>query len=200
MFWNTSFPTGVQNVSAATIIDFDEAAIFLETCNRGYGKCHISSRVNEEGPYNHSAKYTITAAIRGGVQGGCFVEFLLRTGTSIMDTHDFLERIITGPGGIGPAGVGGVPMHTFICDNLSAHHSPLITQLLNHHGHHLTFRAPYNPWDGPIEYFFNTLQLELSLQLYNIRTPRELELAIHQICQRANGRFAGYFAHCGYSP
>ena len=125
----------------------------------------------------------------------------LRTGTTILDTYDFINNVINGPNGIGDAGgAAGTPMHTFVCDNLTSHHSPLISQLVNQHGHHLVFRAPYNPWDGPIEYFFNYLQMELSLLLYRIRTPQELQLAINQICQGANGEFGRYFAHCGYDP
>ncbi|CAB9525377.1 expressed unknown protein [Seminavis robusta] len=197
-FWNYPYPTGIAGTSRSTIIDWDEAGVWVETTNRGYGKCFIGSRAREEGPYNHSQKYTLTAAIRGGPGGGCFVNFALRAGTSVMDTHDFLEDIINGPGGIGVGGGGNTC--TFICDNLAAHHSPLIAYLLNSNGHRLVFRAPYNPWDGPIEYFFNYIQQQLSLELHNVTTGQELEQAIYQICQRANGEFDGYFAHCGYAP
>ena len=77
-----------------------------------------------------------------------------------MDTYDILNDIIVN---IGNGGIGGaVATHTFICDNLTSHKNPLIAMLINNHGHHLVFRAPYNPWDGPIEYFFNYVQLELS--------------------------------------
>ena len=89
-FWNSPHPVGIQGTSRSTIIDWDEAAIFLETTNRGFGKCHITTRVNEEGPYNHSHKYTLTAAIRGGANGGCWINFELRTGTTILDTFNFL--------------------------------------------------------------------------------------------------------------
>ena len=154
--------------------------------------------MQEEGPYNHSTKYTITAAIRGGVNGGCWYTFNARPGTTIMDTHDFLEDIIIGPGGIGAG--GGANTNTFICDNLSAHHNPLIRMLVNHHDHRLMFRAPYNPGDGPIEYFFNTLQQQLSLELHNVRTAADLQQAIQRIVQHTGGRFDLYFNHCGYDP
>ena len=71
-FWHGPHPVGIFGTSRSRIIDFDEAAIFLETIGRSYGKCHISTRVNEPGPYNHSEKYTLTAAIRGGPNGVCW--------------------------------------------------------------------------------------------------------------------------------
>ena len=122
--------------------------------------------MNEVCPYNHSDKYTLTAAIRGGVAGGCWVDFQLKSGTTVLDTYNFLNTLITNLGDGGVAGT--VPTHTFICDNLTSHKNPLIALLINNHGHHLLFRAPYNPWDGPIEYFSNYVQLELSLMMYRI--------------------------------
>ena len=199
-FWNAPYPFGIAGTSRSTIIDFDEAAIFIESTNRGYGKCFLSTRAREEGPYNHSQKYTITGAIRGGVQGGCWVDVALRTGTSVVDTHDFIQNIIQqiGQGGVNAAGINNT--HTFICDNLTAHHNPLIHLLINNNQHRLVFRAPYYPVDGPIEYFFNTIQQQLTLELYRVRTPQQLRQAIIDICQRTSGRFDNYFAHCGYAP
>ena len=90
MFWNDSYPFGINGTSCSTIIDFDEAAIFLRSTSRGYGKCFLSTRARESGPYNHSEKYTIPAAIHGGANGGCWLEMDLRTGTAVIDTYDFL--------------------------------------------------------------------------------------------------------------
>jgi hypothetical protein len=123
-FWNSPYPYGINGTSRATIIDFDEAAIFLESSNRGYGKALIATLCREEGPYNHSQKYTITAAIRGGANGGCWIDFQLHSGTTVIDTHDFIQGIINGANGIGFG--GPTNRHTFICDNLASHHNLLI--------------------------------------------------------------------------
>jgi hypothetical protein len=168
-FWNDPYPYGIFGTSRSTIIDFDEAAIFVETTNRGFGKCYINRRAREEGPYNNSEKFTITAAIRGGPGGGCWVDLALRTGTGVMDTYDFLDTIINGPNGLGQGGVNAIGIdntQTFICDNLAAHHNPLIHLLVNNNQHRIVYRAPYYPCDGPIEYFFNFLQQQLTLELY----------------------------------
>ena len=104
-----------------------------------------------------------------------------------------------GQGGVNAA-TGQNNTHTFICDNLTSHHNQLIRVMIENNQHRLVFRAPYYPVDGPIEYFFNTIQQELTRELYNVRTGAELHQAIVQICQRTHGQFDNYFAHCGYAP
>jgi hypothetical protein len=138
-FWNQPYPFGINGTSRSTIINFDEAAIFIETTNRGYGKCYINRRYTEEGPYNHSEKYTFTAAIRSGPNGGCWVDVDLRPGTGVIDTYDFLQNIVNqlGVGGMNAAGVDNT--HTFMCDNLAAHHNALIVLMLNNNQHRLVF-------------------------------------------------------------
>jgi hypothetical protein len=201
-FWNDPYPFGIAGTSQSSIIDFDKAALFVETTNRGYGKCYIGHRATEEGPYNHSEKYTITAAIRGGANGGCWIDVSLRTGTDVMDTYDVLQMIINQLGQGGVNDVTGIDnTQTFICDNLAAHHNTLIRLLINNNQHCLVFRAPYYPCDGPIEYFFNYLQQQLTLELYNVRTGDDLRQAVAHICQRTNEHFdSSYFEHCGYTP
>lgn len=198
VFWNQPHPAGINGIIGATTIDFDEAAIFLETTNRGCGECHISSRVNEEGPCNHSEKCTITAVIGGGLHGGCWIEFQLRAGVTALDTHDFLEDVISSLGDGGVAGT--VPSHMFICDNLTNHWSALISLLINNHGHHLVFGAPHNPWDGPIECFFDYLQLELSVETHKITCSNQLQQAINKIVQQSGGVHDRHFAHCVAVP
>jgi hypothetical protein len=85
-FFHDPYPFGITGTSRANIIDWDEAAIFIETTNRGYRKCYLSRRVSEEGSYNHSQKFTLMAAIRGGPNGRCWVDMSIRTGTTVMDT------------------------------------------------------------------------------------------------------------------
>jgi hypothetical protein len=168
-FWTMPYPNGIFGTSLSRIINFDEAAIFLETTNRGYGKCYISTRAREEGPYNHSEKFTLVAAICGGVNGGCWIDIELHSGTTVLDTYNFIWSVINNLG-VG----GGGNTHTFICDNLSSHHHPIIRLAIENDQHRLIFRAPYYPVDGPIEYFFNHLQQQLTLELYNITNHQEL--------------------------
>jgi hypothetical protein len=127
----------------------------------------------EEGPYSHSQKFTLTAAIRGGPNGGCWIDVSLWPGTTTMDTYDFLQNIIN------QLGMGGINAttgtHTFICDNFTSHKSPIVHLLVNSNQHRLIFRAPYYPCDGPIEYFFNHLQQQLSLEMYRVKDVADLQ-------------------------
>ncbi|CAB9502732.1 expressed unknown protein [Seminavis robusta] len=194
VFWNHPYPFGVKGTSRSRIIDWDEKSIFVETVKRNYA--YIGSRAPQVGPYE---KYTLTAAIRGGVHGKCWFDFFLRTGApSVLKTYDFLDAVINGPGGIGEGGDDNT--HTFICDHRSVHHNPLIVMVINNKRHRHLFRAPYYHCDGPIEYFFNHVQQLLALELHNIQTGQQLEQAIGGICQRAAGFSDNYFAHCGYAP
>ena len=52
-----------------------------------------------------------------------------RAGTSAEDFNDFIDDVVNGPAGIGPAG-GAVPQVTFIWDNLVAHHSALVVNIV----------------------------------------------------------------------
>ncbi len=58
-FWSHAYPMGILETPRHTIVDFDEAGIFLETTNRGYGKCFIGKDLNEEGPYSRSRKFKL---------------------------------------------------------------------------------------------------------------------------------------------
>lgn len=198
-FWNDPCPHGIAGTSRARITDWDEAVIFVETTNGGHGKTHISTRCREEGPYNHSENFTLTAAIRGGATGGVWLDVSLRSGTRVMDAHDFLQGIIhqLGQGGM-VAGTDNT--HTFICDNLTSHKNPIIRLLVDNNQHRLAFRAPHCPVDGPMELFFNHLQQQLSVELHTVRTAVDSQQAIIQICQRTQGQFDRHFSHCGCAP
>jgi hypothetical protein len=40
-YWNMNYPYGIADIERDEIIDLDEAAFFLETCNRDFGECFI---------------------------------------------------------------------------------------------------------------------------------------------------------------
>ena len=136
-----------QGLDPQFTIDFDEAGIFIETTDRGYAKVANGNYAREEGPYGHSAKYTIAMAICGIAQGSRCVNVEVNAGT-VADTVSFVSQVIADL----PPGGG---QYTFLCDNLSSHKHPLVAGTIYHSGHRLLFRPPYCPWLGPIEYVFN---------------------------------------------
>jgi transposase len=128
-------------------------------------------------------------AISGNFLGRRWLTFELKKGTTIYDTITFLQEMMND--------LGQPYRHTFLCDNLSSHTNGLVRHVVHQGGHHLLFRPPYNPRDGPIEYVFNRLQHELAIQLHKIGNQRELEQAVYNIIQDI-ASFENYFIHCGY--
>jgi hypothetical protein len=132
-------------------------------------------------------------AVSADPNGERWVNFVRKPGTSIFDFATFIQRIVDSL----PPGTAA-RWRCFIMDNLSAHHSILITQIIHAVGHRIVFRAPYYPIDGPIEYVFNTIQQELTCELYRVNNNADLERVIQQIINRMTD-FQRYFLHCGYT-
>ena len=143
------------------MVDFDQAAIFVETTARGIGKAHFSRRVIEEGPYGHSAKLTLTMAVCGS--GERFLTLEEKAGTSTLDTVNFLEEVMDGleDGNEGRR-------RCFLAENLILHKHPLVCNTVFARGHRFLFRPPYAPWIAPIEYVFNVIQCMITLEMHNI--------------------------------
>ena len=190
-YWNLPYPFGIADIPKDDWIDFDEAAIFVETANRKIGKMRIGQRVREEGPYNHTEKFTLTFAISGDVNGERWVDFDWRSGTSINDTYEFILRILES---IGP----GTPerRRCFTMDNLLSHVNPAVLNLIVAWGHRYVLRAPYYPVDGAVEYVFNTIQHELTIRLPLIKDSYDLRREINNIIANIDN-FVRYFLNVG---
>lgn len=192
VFWTQPYPYGISDISYHDMIDWDEAGIFIETTDRGYGKVYVGNRCREEGPYNHSQKYTLTLAIAGSVQGERWLKFEAKSGTGLLDVVDFIGEILEElPNG------NEHRRRCFTCDNLISHKDPIVRQLIYAHGHRLCLRAPYNPRDGASEYVFNTIQQQLTLRMHTITNREQLEEAINEILLGIY-TFCPYFEHINY--
>ena len=191
LFWNRNYPIGRADINSEDMIDLDEAGIFLETCNRKHGKGYIGCRIREEGPYNHSEKYTITMAIAGSQQGERYYDLERKAGTTTAAFLTFVQNVIAT---VGP----GTPARRrcFTMDNLLAHKHPAVIGCILTSGHRVLFRAPYYAVDGPIEYFFNTLQHELTVALPRVRNPGDLHFEVNRIIA-GTPNFCNYFTSLG---
>jgi len=185
---NENYPYGVADSNREDWIDWDECAIFLESADRSNGKVFIGKDMNEERPYGHSQKYTLTMAIGGNQEGDRWLDFQVKAGTTVYDTVAFLQHII--------ADIPNPDQRTFLCDNLSAHKHHIVRHLIHTNGHRMIYRPPYHPREGPIEYIFNRLEHELSIRLHEIKNAVDLQRAIYDIVRRIL-EFQNYFAHCG---
>ena len=191
IYWNYPQPFGISDVTAEDSIDLDEAAVYVETTNRKGGKAYIGVRVREEGPYNHSEKFTITLGISGAAAGERWMEFEQKSGTTAIDTYNFVHRIIDD---IGP----GTPARRrcFHMDNLLAHRNPAVLWLIVASGHRFAFRAPYYAVDGSVEYVFNTIQHDLTLALGAVKNANDLRDEVFPILGNIND-FVNYFHNVG---
>lgn len=76
-----------------------------------------------------------------------------------MDCLHFLQMILDQ---IGP----GTPdrWFCFLCNNSRAHQHTAVVAMILLAGHWLMFRPLYDPWGSPIEFCFDTVNLELALR------------------------------------
>ena len=114
-------------------------------------------------------------------------------GTTIIKFVEFIQRILND---IGPGTPGN--RRCFTMDNLTAHRNLLVQQLIHQAGHRVVFRAPYHPIDGPIEYYFNRMQNNLTLAMYRVDDTIDVKKEV-RTGLRNTPTFRPWFIFCGFS-
>ena len=188
MFWNMAPPYGIFGVHRNTLIDIDEAGIFLKYANRGRGKALVGVEVRQNGVYGHRDKWTLIVAI--DTTGVKHYRFEKEPGTTIEIFDQFVGELCNNR-------IPAAPQRRLMYDNLRSHLNNRIVNTIHASGHTYTQRAPYRPCDGPIEFFFNMLQQELTNRMYQINTEADLRREVRNIAQSL-GPFDALFQHCGY--
>ena len=188
MFWNLPPPLGIATVNRHHLIDIDEAGIQLKFANRSHGKSLAGIQVRQRGLYGHREKYTLIVAI--GTTGVLHLRFEKEAGTTVAIFNQFVDQLCN-------QYLPPLPPRKLMYDNLKAHLSNLVCNTITASGHTYIQRAPYRPVDGPIEYFFNMLQQELTHRMHLINNEADLRQQIVNIAQGFTG-FDGLFQKCGY--
>ena len=62
-FWSQPIPIGIRGVQLLHLIDIDEAAFFIQTANRIYGKSLSMCRVRDLGSFRGGDKFTLCMTI-----------------------------------------------------------------------------------------------------------------------------------------
>jgi transposase len=89
------------------------------------------------------------------------------------------------------------PKDIFVLDNLPAHKSPKVEQLIESIGAEVWFLPPYSPDYSPIEPMWS--KVKGMLRSMKARTQRSLQLAIKKALNSVTSADAqGWFTHCGY--
>ncbi|NJM07503.1 transposase [Candidatus Gracilibacteria bacterium] len=89
------------------------------------------------------------------------------------------------------------PGQIVVLDNLSAHKSPRLRELLAARGCRLWYLPSYSPDYSPIELAFAKLKAEL--RRVGARTSEALEAAVAEALTRISSEeAAAFFTHCGF--
>ena len=129
-------------------------------------------------------------AISDDPQGERWYNFKQKTGPSIADFCNFIERLLN----FIPD--GNAQRRRLFTDNLAAHKQITVVQLILSRGHRICFRAPYWAVDGSIEDVFNTIQHDLTIMLGEIKDATDLHRCVNEIIQ-AIEEFVEYFNNVG---
>ena len=92
------------------------------------------------------------------------------------------------------------PERLLMHDNLAAHKSNSIYDLVDKYGHRVICRPPYRPNEAPIEWAFDQLACETRRRWRKINNDRDLIKEIRKVIDtRAGmGGFNDLFIKCGY--
>jgi len=112
MVLDTAPPLGEVGVQCRRLIDFDDVAVFLETCNSKCGHAHTTIRIRKPGHCSKSAKLAVIMAVEPGdpslppdVDGSIqnprqWLWLREIAGTNAADHEHFVNRVL-GAGGTG---------------------------------------------------------------------------------------------------
>lgn len=154
-------------------------------------------RVRKDGHYQHGEKITVLMATEAGdpnlpdetygyvVHPCWWVRCVQQTGTTAVIFHDFIEHIIEQ---IEEHGINGTDDHqVFMWDNLRAHGSPYVHQLVagqpGPRQFSIIFQPPYHPQFGPIDKYkiCDVCQELLAKRKEKYWTMETLEQQIHMM-------------------
>jgi transposase len=153
---------------------------------RQFGRAPRGERVIGAVPQNYGANLTMIAAL--GLHG---IEAVMTIdgATDAEVFHAYVEQIL------GPT---LRPGDIVVLDNLSAHKTTAIREVIEGRGAQLLYLPPYSPDLAPIEQAWS--KMKTFLRSAKARTREALELAIQQALTTITAADAhGWFRHCGYT-
>lgn len=169
----------------ATFVIIDESGTNLNLTRR-YARAPRSQRAYGAVPRNTPPNTTLIASLSLAGMGPALT---LPGAANTAAFEVYIEQIL------GPSLVRG---QIVVMDNLSAHKSVRVRELIEARGCHLWFLPSYSPDLSPIELAFS--KLKERLRRAQARTQEALEAAIARALDQITGADArGYFTHCGYN-
>jgi transposase len=185
--WPTDTATGVGGIAPERLVFLDECGV-LTSMARLHGRGPRGERVRGTVPCGRWTRLSVLGALgREGVLAAMSVE----AATDGAVFHAYLERVLL------PELRRTKPDAVLVMDNLGAHKTPKVRELLDGSGFPYRYLPSYSPDLSPIEPAW--AQVKAELRRVAARTPEELHRALGPALDRVSAENArAYFRHCGY--
>jgi transposase len=185
--WPTDTATGVGGIAPERLVFLDECGV-LTSMARLHGRGPRGERVRGTVPCGRWTRLSVLGALgRAGVLAAMSVE----AATDGAVFHAYLGRVLL------PELRRTKPDAVLVMDNLGAHKTPKVRELLDGSGFPYRYLPSYSPDLSPIEPAWAQVKAELR------RVAARDEDALHQALGPALDRVSAanaraYFRHCGY--
>jgi len=185
--WRTDAAAGVGGLAPERLVFLDECGV-LTSMARLHGRGPRGERACGTVPCGRWTRLSVLGALgREGILAAMSVE----AATSGAVFHAYLEQVLL------PALRERKPDAVLVMDNLGAHKTPRVRELLDRSGFPYRYLPSYSPDLNPIEPAWAQVKAELR------RVAARDEDASHQALGPALDRVsaanaAAYFRHCGY--
>ena len=177
----------MAGVAPERLVFLDERGV-LTSMARLHGRSPRGERARGTVPCGRWARLSVLGALgREGMLAAMSVE----AATSGAVFHAYLDRVLL------PELRRAKPDAVLVMDNLGAHKTPAVRELLDRSGFPYRYLPAYSPDLSPIEPAW--AQVKAELRRVAARTPEELRRALGPALDRVSAENArAYFRHCGY--
>jgi transposase len=185
--WPVDAAAGVGGLAPERLVFPDECGV-LTSMARLHGRGPRGERACGTVPCGPWARLSVLGALgREGVLAAMSAE----AATSGVVFHAYLEQVLL------PELRRSEPDAVLVMDNLGAHKTPRVRELLDGSGFPYRYLPSYSPDLNPIEPAW--AQVKAELRRVAARTPEALHRALGPALDRVSAENAGaYFRHCGY--
>jgi transposase len=185
--WPVDEEAGVGGLAPERLVFLDECGV-LTSMARLYGRSPRGTRAPGTAPCGSWTRLSVLGALgREGVLAAMSVE----GAASGAVFHAYLERVLL------PELRRAKPDAVLVMDNLGAHKTPRVRELLDRSGFAYRYLPSYSPDLSPIEPAW--AQVKAELRRVAARTPEALHRALGPALDRVSAaNAAAYFRHCGY--
>lgn len=185
--WPVDAEAGVGGIAPERLVFLDECGV-LTGMARLHGRSPRGERARGTVPCGRWTRLSVLGALgHEGVLAAMSVE--AATGGAVF--HAYLERVLL------PELRRAKPDAVLVMDNLGAHETPMVRELLDRSGFPYRYLPSYSPDLSPIEPAWAQVKAELRRVAARDENAlhRALGLALDRV-SAANAR--AYFRHCGY--